>query len=810
MAYSPYSQLLAVLTYSSPLSPDTQRDCFLTRAQISDHRLATHMNKFNRPISKSDSDSDREELSQENSFLSDDIELVVLQGAKRYQRFFEQNQDICLDEQSQGELATMKSLGLPTILLRSPFEEQFSDEDDEQHAATKRRQKRVQKENIFSGELDPVSADLREDVLDDHLELEPDQVLEAPMPGVWAPVEGGDVTRSGDEDSHGESDVEVGSDGEVEEYTGFSFVADNIPVENGNEDFQKNSEISPEASNNPAKSDKPDEESVREPKAVLLPESQLPADASTIPREEATCSNIEEKGGTPVSELAEMSLESEWNQYWNTIFPQILSNEWSSQHPRIPLPMVHKYIGWPVLSEYTETSEHDPELDQEIVISTWNDFYSDLYWSYHQRYEHYSKLGYKFEPESLTRTADPDVEASGVEERDVIEFETTINERKRPSLHDKSYDAQNVCKRFEFSFQTVAGLEEECVLIPSDVKSILKKKSRSKNKTSVKFKFQSSNAETKPEIVIVDTGRIVDVCKGFIDKVTVETETLEKKVGKLDKEIEQAELPQEDGKEKEVNHSQQNSECKTENKSLIVDIERQNSRETDLDRSISSTWKHTVGDIPENFPSALKKYWAQRYRLFSLFDKGIQMDEEGWWSVTPEKIAEHIAERCRCDVIVDAFCGVGSNSIQFAKTCERVIAIDIDPVKVNFAKNNARIYGVEDRIEFIIGDYFQIMPLLRKVDAVFLSPSWGGPKYLNASLFDLSYIPIGGYRIFELAQAATPNIAYYVPRNVNVDQMVKLGGTGSNVEIEQHFLNGKLKTMTAYFGELAGDPDYVM
>jgi len=44
---------------------------------------------------------------------------------------------------------------------------------------------------------------------------------------------------------------------------------------------------------------------------------------------------------------------------------------------------------------------------------------------------------------------------------------------------------------------------------------------------------------------------------------------------------------------------------------------------------------------------------------------------ESWYSVTPEKIAEHIAERCRCDLIVDGFCGAGGNSIQFAFTCER-------------------------------------------------------------------------------------------------------------------------------------------
>ncbi|KAK3730853.1 hypothetical protein QZH41_009967, partial [Actinostola sp. cb2023] len=120
------------------------------------------------------------------------------------------------------------------------------------------------------------------------------------------------------------------------------------------------------------------------------------------------------------------------------------------------------------------------------------------------------------------------------------------------------------------------------------------------------------------------------------------------------------------------------------------------------------------------------KYWYQRYRLFSRFDDGIKMDKEGWFSVTPERIAQHIAERCRCDLIIDAFCGVGGNAIQFAFTCERVIAIDIDPVKIACARHNAEIYGVQDRIEFIIGDFMELAPSL-KGDVVFLSPPWGGP-----------------------------------------------------------------------------------
>lgn len=65
--------------------------------------------------------------------------------------------------------------------------------------------------------------------------------------------------------------------------------------------------------------------------------------------------------------------------------------------------------------------------------------------------------------------------------------------------------------------------------------------------------------------------------------------------------------------------------------------------------------------------------FSQRRRYFSLYSvpPGCLLDEEGWYSVTPELVANQIAERCRCDTILDAFCGVGGNSIAFAKTCER-------------------------------------------------------------------------------------------------------------------------------------------
>ena len=63
----------------------------------------------------------------------------------------------------------------------------------------------------------------------------------------------------------------------------------------------------------------------------------------------------------------------------------------------------------------------------------------------------------------------------------------------------------------------------------------------------------------------------------------------------------------------------------------------------------------------------LKKYWKKRYYLFSKFDRGIRIDDESWYSVTPEPMAKHIANKVvktfgQCNVL-DAFCGIGGNSI---------------------------------------------------------------------------------------------------------------------------------------------------
>lgn len=204
----------------------------------------------------------------------------------------------------------------------------------------------------------------------------------------------------------------------------------------------------------------------------------------------------------------------------------------------------------------------------------------------------------------------------------------------------------------------------------------------------------------------------------------------------------------------------------------------------------------------QEFSMENKKYWINRHRLFSKFDSGIKLDQESWFSVTPELLAKHIASRLKCRTIVDAFCGAGGNSIQFAMVCDRVIAIDIDPKKIRMARHNARIYGVEDKIVFINKDFFEFVSDSRsRADAVFLSPPWGGPSYRNKETFSLKDVTPDMDKIMAKARSLSNNIAAFLPRNTAVEELMEFS-EGKAFEVEQNVLCGRLKTVTVYYGNL--------
>lgn len=199
-------------------------------------------------------------------------------------------------------------------------------------------------------------------------------------------------------------------------------------------------------------------------------------------------------------------------------------------------------------------------------------------------------------------------------------------------------------------------------------------------------------------------------------------------------------------------------------------------------------------------------------------------------------------------------------------TIIQVIALDTSPTRLALARHNAQIYGVADRIEFILSDYISfansILPssstaAVRKIDVVFLSPPWGGPSYLSGTTspakespqapspiemhpsYSLASIqPIHGAKLFQLSRRITPNIAYYLPRNTRLEEISDLlelpsidssgaalekidptnginkGGEGGGseieaVEVEEEWMGSKLKALTCYFGGLAAGQDHL-
>ena len=146
-----------------------------------------------------------------------------------------------------------------------------------------------------------------------------------------------------------------------------------------------------------------------------------------------------------------------------------------------------------------------------------------------------------------------------------------------------------------------------------------------------------------------------------------------------------------------------------------------------------------VGAMGAAEPPVEEKYWKRRYNYFARFDEGIRMDAAAFFEVTPESIARHVADRMQYDTVVDGTAGVGGNAIQFAMRSRRVIAVDMDAGRLRDAEHNAAVYGVRDRMEFVCDDFMHWAAHYDgpPIDAVFLSPPWGGPSHLDAEYFSL-------------------------------------------------------------------------
>ncbi|MBC7114394.1 MAG: methyltransferase domain-containing protein [Archaeoglobi archaeon] len=175
------------------------------------------------------------------------------------------------------------------------------------------------------------------------------------------------------------------------------------------------------------------------------------------------------------------------------------------------------------------------------------------------------------------------------------------------------------------------------------------------------------------------------------------------------------------------------------------------------------------------------------------FSKEIFTDEDGLRFATPEIVGEYRAKRLKTDVIGELGCGIGGQTVQFARYSSEVIAAERDEEKLECAKRNARIYGVKN-IRFILGDVRseEVRRFFRDADIIFCDPSRPPEEEIRSFLNFEPRID----EVIELYSPFTENLAFEAPPQIPPARVP------FECEKEYISLNHQLNRLNLYFGEL--------
>lgn len=69
---------------------------------------------------------------------------------------------------------------------------------------------------------------------------------------------------------------------------------------------------------------------------------------------------------------------------------------------------------------------------------------------------------------------------------------------------------------------------------------------------------------------------------------------------------------------------------------------------------------------------------------------------------------------------MDPFAGSGGNVIQFSKNCKSVIAVDIDPNKIEICRHNCEVYRCPDNIKIIESDFLKLELETKVIDNIMI------------------------------------------------------------------------------------------
>jgi hypothetical protein len=201
---------------------------------------------------------------------------------------------------------------------------------------------------------------------------------------------------------------------------------------------------------------------------------------------------------------------------------------------------------------------------------------------------------------------------------------------------------------------------------------------------------------------------------------------------------------------------------------------------------------------------ALQKFWNRRHLYFSRFSGDghesaafhdtdapgtrVFSDVAGYFMVTPEEISAHQAAACSASIVVDATAGIGGVTVHLGRTCDHVIAVEMDAVRAAIVAHNCSAYGVGQYVDVILGDFLCVSARF-KADVVLITPpyghmslpqstnltetpyelqsaSLGGKSYASNGSFDLRHLPVDITKFVSVARRIAPSYVLVLPRYI--------------------------------------------
>lgn len=175
---------------------------------------------------------------------------------------------------------------------------------------------------------------------------------------------------------------------------------------------------------------------------------------------------------------------------------------------------------------------------------------------------------------------------------------------------------------------------------------------------------------------------------------------------------------------------------------------------------------------------------------------------------TNTEVAKWRAKRLACDVLIEIGCGIGGQTIEFAQTCKKVIAVDKDQRKIEFAMMNMKKYGIKnvefhccDGIDFLRGNKGESeikfgkpenkTDASIKADIIFIDPE----RLSSEPARTLETIKPPVEEIVEICSKITERVAIELPPQI---REVNIKG-----ELEYTSVDHLLNRLTLYLGGLA-------